>query len=120
MSGTTVPETPQQGLTVIPPLGTPGPVPGNQQPPGFAPGNPPARNPPPVPNSSPNAAPGPTLTRPRAPTTKMAGLNIPMRTTSNFTTTEGHIIYPKIVQSTMTQEKLATLFTVATKKHHAL
>jgi hypothetical protein len=50
----------------------------------------------------------------------MAGLNIPMRTTANVTTTEGQIMYPKIVQSTMTQEKLATLFTVATKKHHVL
>jgi hypothetical protein len=51
---------------------------------------------------------------------KMAGLNIPMRTTANVTTTEGQIIYPKIVRSTMTEEKWANLFTVATKKHHAL
>jgi hypothetical protein len=50
----------------------------------------------------------------------MAGLNIPMRTTANVTTTEGHILYPKIVRSTTTQEKLANIFTVATKKHHAL
>jgi hypothetical protein len=120
-NGTTVPGTPQHVTLFIPLLGTPGPVPGNP-PPGITSGNPPALNPPPAPNSVRNAVPGlgPTPTRPRPPTVKMDGLNTPMQTTANVTTTEGQIIYPKIVRSTMTQEKLATLFTVATKKHHAL
>jgi hypothetical protein len=50
----------------------------------------------------------------------VSGLNIPMRTMANVSTSDTQIIYPKSIHNTMTQEKLATLFSVAVKKHHDL
>jgi hypothetical protein len=50
----------------------------------------------------------------------VGGLNIPMRATSNVSMSDTQILYPKSIRNTMTQEKLATLFSVAVKKHHEL
>jgi hypothetical protein len=38
----------------------------------------------------------------------------------NVSMTDAQIMYPKIIQSTMMNEELATRFAVVTKKHHAL
>jgi hypothetical protein len=53
-------------------------------------------------------------------TMMVGGHNIPMRTTANMSTSDTQILYPKSIHNTMTQEKLATLFSVAVKKHQDL
>jgi hypothetical protein len=50
----------------------------------------------------------------------VSGLNIPMRTAANVSMVDTQILYPKSNRNTMTQEKLATLFSVAVKNHHEL
>jgi hypothetical protein len=106
----------------------PGGTPGNPNPipPVGTPTRTPPHPPPPLPSSPlphstlfsvPPAIPIPGR---RPPTMMVGGLNIPMRTTTNVSTSDTQILYPKSLRNTTTQENFATLFSVAVKKHHTL
>jgi hypothetical protein len=116
MSGTLARSAPVPGGTPgnpIPPVRTHTRTPPHPHPPPPIPSPLPCSTPFSVPPKSPSPGQQP-------PTMMVGGLNIPMRTTANVSTSDTQLLYPKIIRNTMTQEKPATLFSVAVTKHHEL